>query len=67
MRTHLASFRDTMASAGPMGKKLDFLAQELGREINTIGSKSVNTDVSSRVIEAKDSLEKIREQLRNAE
>ena len=65
--THISAFRDEAAIAGAKGKKLDFLAQEMGREINTIGSKSPQADVSREVVNMKDSLEKIREQLRNVE
>ena len=49
------------------GKKLDFLAQEINREINTIGSKSALLEVSRAVVEMKEALENIREQLRNVE
>ena len=55
------------AGAAAKGRKLDFLAQEMGREINTIGSKTPRADVSRRVVEMKDALEKVREQLRNVE
>lgn len=63
---------DVPSAAGPAGRaakgrKLDFLAQEMGREINTIGSKTPRADVSRRVVEMKDALEKVREQLRNVE
>lgn len=63
---------DVSPAAGPAGRaakgrKLDFLAQEMGREINTIGSKTPRADVSRRVVEMKDALEKVREQLRNVE
>ena len=64
---HLEAFRDTMKLKEPVGKKLDFLCQELNREINTIGSKSTMYEINSRVVDAKDALEKIREQLRNVE
>jgi uncharacterized protein (TIGR00255 family) len=49
------------------GKKLDFLSQEINREINTIGSKSAVMEVSKEVVEMKEALENIREQLRNVE
>ena len=49
------------------GKKMDFLCQEINREINTIGSKNQFTEVAAMVITAKDSLENIREQARNVE
>ena len=65
--THIAAFREEAAGDGAKGKKLDFLAQEMGREINTIGSKSPQADVSREVVNMKDALEKIREQLRNVE
>jgi uncharacterized protein (TIGR00255 family) len=64
---HLASFRETASQPAAMGKKLDFVAQELNREINTIGSKSIDLQVSQAVIRVKDAIERIREQLRNIE
>lgn len=67
MKAHLASFTDALGQKGPQGKRLDFICQELGREINTIGSKSVTLEIDQAVIAVKDSLEKIREQLRNVE
>jgi len=65
--THLGAFREESALEGSKGKKLDFLAQEMGREINTIGSKSPKVEVSREVVNMKDALEKVREQLRNVE
>lgn len=67
MKSHLESLDDALGRRGPQGKKLDFVCQELGREINTIGSKSMMLEIDRAVIEVKDSLEKIREQLRNVE
>jgi len=67
MKAHLESFSDALGQTGPQGKRLDFVCQELGREINTIGSKSVTLDIDQAVIAVKDTLEKIREQLRNVE
>ena len=64
---HLAAFDETIESRGPVGKKLDFLCQELNREINTIGSKSTIYEINRTVVEAKDAIEKMREQLRNVE
>lgn len=64
---HLDAFKRTAAQSEPVGKKLDFLCQELHREINTVGSKSTVYEINSSVVEAKDALEKIREQLRNVE
>lgn len=67
LRAHLASFDATSREDGAIGKRLDFICQEVGREINTIGSKSVFGDVNDAVVRAKDALENIREQLRNIE
>ncbi len=67
LETHIGAFRDEVSSEGSKGKKLDFLAQEMGREINTIGSKSPRADISREVVAMKDALEKVREQLRNVE
>ncbi len=70
MRTHLSSFLQTIESntAGRgIGKKLDFVCQELNREINTTGSKSIMIEINQAAIEVKDALENVREQLRNVE
>jgi uncharacterized protein (TIGR00255 family) len=67
VRAHLASFRAAVGESGAVGKKLDFLCQELGREINTIGAKNALPEVDAAVVALKDALEKIREQVRNVE
>ncbi len=67
LAAHLKSFRSKMVAEGAVGKKLDFLCQEMHREINTIGSKSIVLAISEQVVEAKDALENVREQLRNVE
>ncbi len=67
LRAHLDNFSHIMAQGGAIGKKLDFLCQELNREVNTIGSKSMILEVGQAVVSLKDALEKIREQLRNVE
>jgi len=67
IRSHLDNFRDAVAGGGAVGKKLDFLCQELNREFNTIGSKNLLVEVDGAVVALKDTLEKIREQLRNVE
>ncbi len=67
MRSHLERFLEIMTEEEAAGKKLDFLCQELNREINTIGSKSPVVEVHQSVVVMKDALEKIREQLRNVE
>jgi uncharacterized protein (TIGR00255 family) len=56
-----------MKSRGAIGKKLDFLVQEINREINTTGSKCSELEITRLVVEAKSELEKIREQIQNIE
>ena len=65
--THLGHFRELLAGPGAVGRKLDFVIQEIGRELNTIGSKSQDAGVAALVIEAKSSLERMREQAQNVE
>ncbi|MFM8540147.1 MAG: YicC/YloC family endoribonuclease [Nitrospira sp.] len=65
--SHLAQFRQTLKVAAPAGKTLDFLTQEMGREINTMGSKANDSQLSQHVIRMKGGLEKIREQTQNVE
>ena len=64
---HIQAFKKDLAGPGPHGRKLDFLIQEMVREINTMGSKSGLYDLTREVIEAKSLLEQIREQLQNLE
>ena len=65
LSTHLNYFSETMKSDSPNGKKLGFIGQEIGREINTIGSKSSDAAMQKIVVQMKDELEKIKEQLLN--
>ena len=65
--SHLVLFREAIASGDPVGRKLNFLAQEMNREINTIGSKSNDAEMSHLVVGMKKELEKIREQVENVE
>ncbi len=65
--SHLAALEDILSSDEPAGRKLDFLVQEMNREVNTIGSKANNTEVSHLVVDMKNELEKIREQIQNIE
>ena len=65
LNTHLSYFIETMKTDSPNGKKLGFIGQEIGREINTIGSKSSDAEMQKIVVEMKDELEKIKEQLLN--
>jgi uncharacterized protein (TIGR00255 family) len=66
-RSHLAAARETLARDLPVGKHLGFLAQEMGREVNTIGSKANDAAIAHEVVAMKAELEKIREQLENLE
>lgn len=65
LNAHLEACRETLEGNATVGKRLGFLAQELGREINTIGSKANDSEIAGRVIEMKGDLEKFREQLEN--
>ena len=64
---HIAEFNKLLKSSEPVGKRMDFLCQEMNREINTIGSKSQIVEVNFEVVNMKDALENIREQIRNIE
>lgn len=64
---HLKNFKNTLSKSGPVGKELDFIAQEMQRESNTIGAKSFDAPVSAKVVRLKSQIEKIREQLQNIE
>ncbi len=67
--SHIGQFRTLLKTRSPegVGRKLDFLIQEMGREVNTIASKSMNAEISLDVVESKAELEKIREQVQNIE
>lgn len=67
LRSHIAQYRDMLSMASPIGKKLDFLTQELNRETNTIGSKCSDVAITRVVVEMKGEIEKIREQIQNIE
>lgn len=67
LNSHISQFRQLLNSDIPVGKKIDFLIQEMNREINTTGSKSNNLDITNGVIEIKTGLEDIREQVQNIE
>lgn len=67
MESHLKQFKDFMKQDNAVGRKLDFLLQELHREINTIGSKASDSTISHYVVEVKAELEKLREQIQNIE
>jgi uncharacterized protein (TIGR00255 family) len=65
--SHLVQFRGLLASSEPSGRKLDFLLQEMHREVNTTGSKSQHPDLSRCIVELKAELERVREQVQNVE
>ena len=67
LESHFKQFRKMLESSEPIGKKMDFLVQEINREINTTGSKSNDLEMSNTVVEMKSELEKIREQIQNVE
>ncbi len=67
MRSHCTQFEDALASDEPVGRRLDFLLQEMNREVNTIGSKAAEHPISQRVVDLKTLLERMREQSANVE
>ena len=67
LRSHIKQYREILSSGGPVGRKLDFLTQELNRETNTIGSKTQDLAVTRLVVDMKAEIEKIREQIQNIE
>jgi len=66
-RSHLGQLDQILTLAEPVGRKLDFLLQEMNREVNTIGSKANDAEIAGYVVELKAELEKIREQVQNIE
>lgn len=67
MKSHILSFKETLNMDIPVGRKLDFIIQEMNREVNTISSKSNDTELTQYVIEVKSLIEKLREQIQNIE
>jgi uncharacterized protein (TIGR00255 family) len=67
LRSHISQFRTLLKGSSPIGKKIDFLVQEMNRETNTIGSKANCLEITNRVIDIKTELENIREQIQNIE
>ena len=67
LRTHFGAFEEILSSGEPVGRKLDFLMQEMNREINTTGSKCSDAQIAHLVVDVKCELEKIREQIQNLE
>jgi len=67
LRSHFAQMNDIITKGGAVGRKLDFVLQEMNREANTIGSKVTDSDIAHKVVDIKAELEKIREQVQNIE
>lgn len=67
LRSHIESFKDMLNVDSPIGKKIDFLIQEMNREINTIGSKANSLGITKHVVDMKNEVENIREQIQNVE
>ena len=67
LESHVSQFETMARGSEPVGRKLDFLLQEMGREVNTIGSKANDAEISNYVVQVKSELEKIREQVQNVE
>ena len=67
LRSHVEATKDALLQGGSIGRKLDFIAQEMNREANTILSKSNDLEISNRAIELKTEIEKVREQIQNIE
>jgi uncharacterized protein (TIGR00255 family) len=67
LASHLDQARALVDGPGAVGRRLDFLVQEIGRELNTIGSKSTVAEITGAVVDAKAALEKVREQVQNVE
>lgn len=67
LRSHVEATKDTLIAGGSIGRKLDFIAQEMNREANTILSKANDLEISNRAIELKTEIEKVREQIQNIE
>lgn len=67
LRSHISQFRELLDSDGQIGRKLDFLIQEMNREVNTVGSKAQDIEITRTVVNMKSEIEKIREQIQNIE
>ena len=67
IKSHIIQFKELLNSEGAIGKKADFIIQEMNRETNTIGSKANNLEITNNVIDIKTELENIREQIQNIE
>jgi len=67
LASHLDQVRALLGAPGAIGRRFDFLVQEIGRELNTIGAKAATAEISTAIVAGKTSLEKVREQVQNVE
>ncbi|GMA61799.1 YicC family protein [Alicyclobacillus fastidiosus] len=67
LASHIEAFRDTISQSGPVGRRLDFVVQEMHREVNTIGAKAADAKIAAAVVEMKVLVEQLREQVQNVE
>src|SRR5699024_3859987 len=67
MFSHLDQFKSIIEEEGSLGRRLDFISQEMHREVNTIGAKSIDSRITNLIVSIKNELEKIREQIQNIE
>ena len=67
MRSHIAQLKEMLVNEEAIGRKLDFIVQEMNREVNTIGSKAQDLNITKIVVDMKAEIEKIREQIQNIE
>lgn len=67
LNSHINQFRKSLNSMEPIGRKCDFLVQEMNREVNTIAAKANHANITNKVVELKSIIEKIREQVQNIE
>ena len=67
LKSHISTMSDSLKNGGVVGRKLDFIAQEMNREANTILSKTTDLDITNHAIDLKTEIEKVREQIQNIE
>ena len=67
LKSHITQLNDLLNAGGAVGRKLDFIVQEMNRETNTIGSKAQDAEITRAVVDMKSEIEKIREQIQNIE
>jgi uncharacterized protein (TIGR00255 family) len=67
LASHISQYRELLGDSGPAGRKLEFLTQEMYREVNTIGSKAADSEISRQVVDIKVGVDRLREQSQNVE